>query len=107
MSENESVSTDVLTREQMTSLLRDDASRVLAANEQHDAVLKTFEYKTRRQHYESDVMHQAAFEEYRAPLDEAENAALRITGILENGDPMIGGFFGNKRLNVGNKAMPG
>jgi cell division protein FtsB len=80
--ESEIPTSDVLTREQMTAQLRRDVSAATQAAEKYAAEEAAFEYKTRRMHYISDEMHEASFQEYAGPVDEAEAAALRVAGAV-------------------------
>lgn len=72
--------TDVLTRDQMVSMLRTEANQVEQVAGKYDVAARDYEYKTRKQHYLTDEAHQAAFKEYVGPLEEAESAAIRIAG---------------------------
>jgi hypothetical protein len=62
----------------MTAQLRRDASAATQAAEKYAAAATTYEYKARRMHYITDEAHEASFQEYAGPLDEAEAAALRV-----------------------------
>lgn len=72
--------TDVLTKQQMTSLLRTDATQVDQVAQKYDAAAQTYTYKTGRQHFLTDEAHQASFREYVGPLEEAEAVAIRVAG---------------------------
>lgn len=74
---------DVMTVTQMTSMLRDDGTRVRGAQRALEAAEGLYARATDRFYYSTDEAHQASFKEHAGPLAKAEDSATGVASAAE------------------------